>query len=193
MASVNEPDQIHAQRDSATGLRAAITVGAVRYGTGDDANCDTGVGLSGGVDVRSRGRWFLGGRADVLFATPFVCTQKLPTAEYNGQSLEVWSGSSLVAAPRVGLQVGRDLTASRSVEVSALAGYMLVNADFFPEHVRMLRLWYAVALSVQPEGVPVALGFDIGRYASPTRYQNGSTVVHEFNRWKPVYSFTVTF
>lgn len=85
----------------------------------------------------------LGWQGGHPFATPVICSQKLPTTGYNGQSVEVWSGSSFMAAPRVGLQVGRDLTASRAVEVSALAGYMLVNADFFPDDVRMLRPWYA--------------------------------------------------
>lgn len=66
MAGVNDPESLHAQRDSGAGMQTDITVGALRYGTGDDANCDPGVGLSGGVDVRSRGRWFWGGRADIL-------------------------------------------------------------------------------------------------------------------------------
>ena len=176
-----------ADRDNGRG-RFGANVGVVSYQTGNDRNCSTGVGVAGGVEVRSRGSLLLAAGADVIAATPFACASALQMTTYQGQEVGVNSGVQFPFAPRTGVRVGWSAPA---VEAALRAGYLVAQNDFSDDKWSARPVlggdvaWY-------PTG-RVGVQFVYEQFQVPTRYSRDRQLVHEFNRWKPIYRLGIVF
>src|SRR5690606_22110111 len=97
---------------SGTGLRINADVGSVLM-AGAGCRDEHTVGLGAGLDVRTRGPWVLAAGADVWFpgvvdgvVLGISCTAAMPLADYEGESVEVWSGADYTSVIRVRMALG---------------------------------------------------------------------------------------
>jgi len=164
------------------------------YGTGDDVNCGTGVGVVAGAAVRTRGPWLLALTGDLLIAGPLGCTDIGRVATYRGEQVEERAYVDFAPGVRLGIRAGRALRGRGVMFEPGLAGGVLngkVDAGSRTAE-RAWKPWAAGLLAIQPEGWRVRLRAEYGAYAVPVSYVRGvRTVVHEFNRWKPLLLLTV--
>jgi hypothetical protein len=169
------------------------SLGVLSYGTGDDVNCGTGIGLAAGGAVRTAGAWRLGLSGDLLLAGPLVCTHVLPMALRQGEIVESWSAVTFPAAPRVGLRVGRSIGGDAGLEVALNAGLVRGRHQVGRGHAWLWRPWTAAALSAEPDRLPLGLRFEYGYHAVPVRYTRDGVLLHQFHRWRPLIRLTTFF
>jgi hypothetical protein len=171
---------------------AQVRGGFVGFGTGDEVNCPTGMGVAGGVDVRTRGRIFAGLGADLYVATPQVCTSMSRLVPFRAGYADEFAGVTLLFAPRLSARVGAhaDLGTTR-VEPSFVAG--LIHApELWRDGARRVLPYAGGALAVQPVGWRFGLVLEHGYQRVPVAYrvreQDRWRTIHEYGRWKPLFS-----
>jgi hypothetical protein len=169
--------------------------GFVGFGTGDDLNCPTGLGVVGGAEIRTAGKVFVGLGGDLYVATPQVCTTMARVIAYDGGYADEVSGVTLLFAPRVAGRVGtaREVGGVR-FEPSLVAGWIHAP-QLWRDGGRRTLPFAGGALAAVPTGWRFGLVLEHGYQRVPVSHQvrvgDGWRTVHEYGMWKPVFNLGV--
>jgi hypothetical protein len=169
--------------------------GFVGFGTGDDVNCPTGIGVVGGAELRTGGRAFVGLGADLYVATPQVCTTVGRVVSYPAGYADELGGVTLLFAPRLSARLGTHFEFDGvGFEPSAAVG-LLYAPELWGNGARSMLPFAGGGLAIQPQLWRIGLLLEYGYHRVPIKHrmrEDGAwRTVHEFGTWKPLLNLGV--
>jgi hypothetical protein len=170
--------------------------GFVGFGTGDEVNCPVGMGVAGGVELRTTGSVYAGIGADLYVATPQVCTTASRIIAYDGGLADEFAGVTLLFAPRLSGRLGSRLEAGNTRLDASLVGGLIQAAELWGDGARRVLPYAGGAVTVKPLAWSFALLLEHGYQRVPVthqiREQERWRMVHEYGRWKPLFNIGVS-
>lgn len=186
---------LEAQLREGSGSRV-VRAGFVGFGTGDDVNCPTGSGLTGGIELRTRGRWFVGAGADLYVATPAVCTDIGTIVPHESGTVDEFAGITLLFAPRLSARLGAALDHGEVRFEPSVAAGAVYAPEMWGDAERTVLPWLGGALAVHPRAWRVGFLIEHGYHRIPVSHQMrgplGWHVVDEFGRWRRVTNVAIS-
>jgi hypothetical protein len=180
-----------ARAQSVEPSRFAARAGLAMAGTGDDANCPRAGSLVGGLEARTRGRWFVALTADLHLGLPFACTDMATLVPYDEERWAYLGGGSFFAlAPRPGLRIG--MVATDWLEPS-LGGGVVFSTELSGDRFT-LQPWASGAVAVRLLNPAWSVQAEYGMHRVELRHEIhrmvGPMLVYEdtrqFPRWEPL-------
>ena len=169
-------------------------IGGVAYTTGAGQNCPKGGGITFGAEARTRGVWFGAVGVDLFYAGPDLCETVLRGARYRGEPVSLVGSSRFSGTLRPRIRLGRTVTIG-SVHVEPAFNVGMTHSagavGYPPE--RVWNAWVGGSVTLRPSDVPWGLEVEYGVHQVRQRYQAwpSGEVLREFNRWKPLFRFSL--
>lgn len=168
--------------------------GAVYFETGDEVNCATGIGITGGVEARTGGPWIGAVGLDLFAAAPGVCTDAGRITVYRGERVDIFNDTELAPAPRLRGRLARTIPfGPYRVEPSLGMGLMYRHFKTVAGRIHMLTGWAGGSVALRGRDHPLGVEVEYGAQQVPFIYERDRATVRRFRRWKPLMRISLVW